>query len=32
MNIFRMDILDKKPDKFLIKALLAEYGLEKKVL
>ncbi|WP_225370744.1 alpha/beta fold hydrolase [Methanobrevibacter arboriphilus] len=30
MNIFRMDILDKKPDKFLIKALLAEYGLEKK--
>ncbi len=30
MNIFKMDILDKKPNKFLIKALLAEYGLEKK--
>jgi hypothetical protein len=30
MNIFRMDILDKRPNRFLIKALLAEYGLEKK--
>jgi len=29
MNMLKIDILDKKPIKFLIKALLAEYGLGK---
>lgn len=29
LDKLKLDILDKKPDKFLVKALLAEYGLEK---
>lgn len=30
MDKLKVDILDKKPTKFLIKALLSEYGLERK--